>query len=97
LQRCRQCGGALDAHHRAVFAVQEGGLYCLRCPSGGGAKISTSRETLSLLDHLARSGPKEWAGWLPSARVREECVHLVDAFVQCHLGLACDGNRFVRC
>jgi DNA repair protein RecO (recombination protein O) len=97
LKRCRQCGGPLDAHHRAVFAVQEGGLYCLRCPSGGGAKISTSRETLGLLDHLARTGPREWAGLTPSARVREECVHLVDAFVQCHLGLTCEGNRFVRC
>ncbi|MBE1424948.1 DNA repair protein RecO (recombination protein O) [Desulfomicrobium macestii] len=96
LQRCRQCGGPLDAHHRAVFAVQEGGLYCLRCPSGGGAKISTSRETLSLLHGLARSGPREWADWVPSAKVREECVRLVDAFVQCHLGLTCEGNRFVR-
>lgn len=97
LRSCRECGGPLNAHHRSVFAVQEGGLYCLRCPSGGGAKISTSRETLGLLDHLARTGPKEWAGLMPPARVREECAHLVDAFVQCHLGLTCEGNRFVRC
>jgi len=96
LLRCRQCGGPLDTHHRSVFAVQEGGLYCLRCPSGGGAKISTSRETLSLLVRLACSGPSEWADWVPSPKVREECVRLVDAFVQCHLGLTCDGNRFVR-
>lgn len=96
LLRCRQCGGPLDNHHRSVFAVQEGGLYCLRCPSGGGAKISTSRETLSLLVRLACSGPREWADWVPSPKVREECVRLVDAFVQCHLGLTCDGNRFVR-
>jgi DNA repair protein RecO (recombination protein O) len=68
----------------------------LRCPSGSGAKISTSRETLSLLFRLALSRPREWADWVPSARVREECVHLVDAFVQCHLGLTCEGNRFVR-
>ncbi len=97
LRFCRQCGQPLDAHHRAVFAVQEGGLYCLRCPSGTGQKISTSRETLGLLDHLAQTGPAEWATWMPSVRVREECVHLVDAFVQCHLGLTCDGNRFLRC
>lgn len=96
LKTCRCCGGRLDAFHRAVFAVQEGGLYCLRCPSGGGPKISTSRETLALVDRLAHSGPTDWADWLPVATVREECVHLVDAFVQCHLGLTCDGNRFVR-
>jgi len=93
---CRECGGLLDQHHRAVFAPQEGGLFCLRCPAGNGAKISASKETLLLLAHLARTGPREWAAWKPSARVREECLHLVDAFVQCHLGLQCDGNRFLR-
>ncbi len=97
LRVCRECGRPLDSSHRAVFAVQEGGLYCLRCPSGPGSKISASRETLSLLEHLARTGPREWSEWMPPAKVREECVHLVDAFVQCHLGLVCSGNRFVRC
>jgi DNA repair protein RecO (recombination protein O) len=96
LRRCRQCGGPLDAHHRSVFAVQEGGLYCLRCPAGSGPRLSASRETLALLDHLARTGPKEWSDFRLSARVREESVQLVDAFVQCHLGLTCEGNRFVR-
>lgn len=97
LRVCRECGQPLDEFPRAVFAVQDGGLYCLRCPSGTGQKISVSRDTLHLLDALARSGPAEWAGWLPPASVREECARLVDAFVQCHLGLSCDGNRFARC
>lgn len=96
LKHCRQCGGLLDAHHRSVFAVQEGGLYCLRCPSGSGARLSASRETLGLLDRLARSGPREWSDLRLPSRVREECAQLVDAFVQCHLGLTCEGNRFVR-
>lgn len=94
---CRECEGALDAHHRSVFAVQEGGLYCLRCPAGMGAKISVSRETLDLLKQLAGSGPRDWLCWELPSRVREECLNLVDAFVQCHLGLSCDGNRFLRC
>lgn len=93
---CRNCGGQLSAHHRSVFAVQEGGLYCLRCPSGGGPKISACWETLTLLDDLAHSGPRQWADWLPAVHIREECVHLVDAFVHYHLGLTCDGNRFLR-
>jgi DNA repair protein RecO (recombination protein O) len=79
-----------------VFAVQEGGLYCLRCPSGSGPRLSASRETLALLDHLHRTGPREWSEFRLSGRVREESVQLVDAFVQCHLGLTCEGNRFVR-
>lgn len=97
LHACRGCGQPLDSFSRAVFAVRDGGLYCLRCPSGSGHKISVSRDTLRLLDTLAQTGPTEWAGWIPSALVREECAHLVDAFVQCHLGLTCDGNRFARC
>ncbi len=97
LHVCRECGRPLDAFARAVFSVRDGGLYCLRCPSGSGQKISVSRDTLRLLSTLAQTGPAEWAGWIPPATVREECGHLVDAFVQCHLGLICDGNRFARC
>ncbi len=97
LRTCRECGQPLDVFPRAVFAVRDGGLYCLRCPSGNGQKISVSRETSRLLETLVRTGPVEWGGWIPPAVVREECAHLVDAFVQCHLGLTCDGNRFARC
>lgn len=97
LQTCRQCGCLLQTQHRAVFSVQQGGLHCLHCPPDPGHNISTSRETLELLDTLARSGPKEWSTWIPSNQVREECMHLIDAFVQYHLGLICDGNRFFQC
>lgn len=96
LSSCRGCGRPLADCGRAAFAIQEGGLYCPRCLSGTGHKISTSRETLALLNRLSVTGPREWADWTPSPQVREECVRLVDAFVQCHLGLTCDGNRFLR-
>lgn len=94
--QCKECGAPLDAFHRAVFALQEGALYCLRCPSGPGSKISVCRETLMLFHNLAWSGPHDWIHWMPPAKVREECLHLIDAFVQCHLGLQCEGNRFLR-
>jgi DNA repair protein RecO (recombination protein O) len=93
---CRTCGSSLETYRRAAFSVQEGGLYCPRCSSGAGHKISTSRETLEFLNRLNQTGPKEWSHWMPALRVREECVRLVDAFVQCHLGLICEGNRFLR-
>lgn len=96
LSSCRKCGRSLATCGQASFAVQEGGVYCPHCPPGAGHRISTSRETLDLLRRLEESGPREWAHWSLSPRVREECVRLVDAFVQCHLGLTCEGNRFLR-
>ena len=95
--RCRGCGQSMDPHHRAVFAVHEGGIYCLRCASSAVRTLSISQATLRLLGALGQSNPAEWARWNLPAHVREECARVVDAFVHYHLGLRSEGHGFYRC
>lgn len=96
-QRCRACGRQVGPGDRTAFAVQDGGLYCVRCSSGAVRTISVSHNTVRLLDSLAQTSPADWARWAVPGPVREECARLVDAFVQCHLGLRSEGRGFFRC
>lgn len=96
LGACGLCGRAVEGS--AVFAVDEGQLYCTACQTRRRARygIALGVAGLDLLRHVQQEFPSVWRPRkLPPDEWRA-CGRLIDGFVQYHLGLAWDKGRFRR-
>jgi DNA repair protein RecO (recombination protein O) len=96
LSWCAGCGTPLAGRERMFFHVQEGTPFCRRCRPGAGGVVALDPEASAFLTRLTLADPEEWVRWSPSGEVREGCSRFVDAFVQCHLDLVHEENRFFR-
>jgi DNA repair protein RecO (recombination protein O) len=96
LSWCAGCGTPLAGRERIFFQVQDGTAHCRRCRPGSGWSVTLDPGASAFLTRLALAEPDDWVHWAPSGDIREGCSRFVDAFVQCHLDLVCEGNRFFR-
>ena len=98
---CSGCGAPLEAVSSCSFAVAEGQLYCSRCARGSvrGFSLVLRRETLDALAYVQENPPSLWhtgAVGALSPSGRKESARMLDAFIQRHIGLYWDTNKFSR-
>ncbi len=92
--RCLHCGTAFAHGAGAVFHVQEGVLFCDRCPVPPGPRFRLGNEALDALRLVQEYSPLRWPEIALSARARRELTRAVDGFIQFHIGLAWDKGMF---
>lgn len=92
---CAACDKPL-AGVGGVFSIAEGVLLCPECGGRSRQNLWVSAPALDVLAEVQATLPETWQPerLLPSQR--RECLRLVDAFVQYHLGLTWDRGRFRR-
>ncbi len=93
MHSCTRCGADLTQEERVFFQPQDGRLYCPRCSRQG---RSFSSFVLPFLQGLFLQDPAYWASIRLDRKMRQECMRLVDGFVEGQLGLVWEGGRFVR-
>ena len=93
---CAVCGRPLAGRERMFFQMQEGVACCGKCRPSDGWSMTLSPASSAFLTRLGMADPEDWVRWSLPGDVREECFRFVDAFVQCHLELVCEGDRFLR-
>lgn len=86
LDCCCRCSLELNKITRPGFLVAEGGIICAECRQGGDRVLRIQWESLDFLQKLNSSDPEEWAEWTPVQAVLQDCLELVDSFVDFHLG-----------
>ncbi|NCC24466.1 MAG: DNA repair protein RecO [Deltaproteobacteria bacterium] len=96
-ERCATCGRAITESPQGIFQVREGKMLCPACNHLPGPSVTVPVEAALLLARLGQAEPREWASWHPVQAVRQGCFQMIEALVQCHLGLAYKNNRYVRC
>lgn len=101
LVQCATCSVPLADSPRIGFQVNEGTFHCMNCVSrmGAGKFLLVGHETLDALAHVQEYSPLRWRGGMlrelaPSGH--RDCMRVVDAFIERHVGLRWSGNRFVR-
>ncbi len=101
LTSCARCGSALRGDRRSVFLVREGVFWCPGCAERDRREtgIAVQHEILDALAYVQEYPPILWReGALASlsAAGRKECVRVVDAFIEHHVGLQWENSRFVK-
>lgn len=93
---CAGCGTPLAGREHMFFQMQDGMAYCRKCRPASGWNMTLSPASSAFLTRLTMADPMDWVHWSLGGDAREECFRFVDAFVQCHLDLVCEGDRFLR-
>lgn len=104
--KCSQCGKFFADMNTAIgericFFVSEGSFVCGACGATqkNGIFLPVSHETLDALALVQEYSPLCWQqsglGAL-SPSVQRDLARLIDAFIEHHIGLHWDNNRFVR-
>ena len=101
LARCSRCGVTLARTPEVGFQIREGGFYCASCreKERAGKFLPVSHETLDALAHVQDYSPLRWTGGVMaslSPRGQRDCALVVDAFIEHHVGLRWNNNRFIR-
>lgn len=91
---CALCGADLTGQG-GFFSVAEGVLVCAGC-GGAGRQGWVSAQALDVLAETQATLPHSWQPERLASAQRRECLRLVDAFVQYHLGVTWDRGRFRR-
>lgn len=94
IHSCTRCGADLAQEERVFFQPQDGRLFCPHCSGRQGHSFSSF--VLPFLQGLFLQDPVYWARVRLDRKMRQECVRLVDGFVEGQLGLIWEGGRFVR-
>ncbi len=96
---CVRCNSGIVGH-RHIFSVQEGGVLCTECENNSFASasmhINISQECLELLRLVQTEDINAWINNEMTYKVINEYGKIIDAFVQYHLGLEWQRNRFVH-
>ncbi|MFP4168097.1 MAG: DNA repair protein RecO [Desulfonatronovibrionaceae bacterium] len=82
---CAGCGLSLDRIDHPGFDVPGGRVFCSRCRLRVRGVVSADRSALNFLHQINSTGPEQWVVWSPERLVRQNCLRLVDAFVNYHL------------
>ncbi len=99
---CAACGQNLFDGRGAVLYIAEGRFFCPQCrgrDGGAGAfpGIAPIRpEALDLFAMINDRSPRSWLRAAPSAGAAGDFSRAVDGFVEYHLGLVWNNNRFMR-
>jgi DNA repair protein RecO (recombination protein O) len=84
---CAGCGLPLDKIKHPGFDVTGGRVFCADCRARVPGAVNADASALDLLRQINETGPQQWVGWNPAMQVRQNCLRLVDAFVNYHLRL----------
>ncbi|MGM0645176.1 MAG: DNA repair protein RecO [Thermodesulfobacteriota bacterium] len=98
LDRCLQCGAVVSRDPTWAFVLRQGGLVCSRCRRQvAGPVAPLALEQLDMLRRILLESPEKWPVSAPVCDQEvQQGVRLLDQYVQFHLGVTWDGNRFVR-
>lgn len=92
---CAACDKPL-AGLGGFFSIAEGVLLCPECGSRSRQNLWVSAPALDVLAEVQATLPETWQPERLEPGQRRECLRLVDAFVQYHLGLTWERGRFRR-
>lgn len=92
---CAACDKDLTGRG-GYFSIADGVLLCPDCGAGSRQALWVSAPALDVLAEVQATLPETWQPERLDAPQRRECLRLVDAFVQYHLGLTWDRGRFRR-
>lgn len=92
---CAGCSKALVGQG-GFFSISEGVLLCPDCGRSAHQTLWVSAPALDVLAEVQATLPETWQLERLDSAQRRECLRLVDAFVQYHLGLTWDRGRFRR-
>ncbi len=98
---CAGCGASLEGGD-GFFHVEEARVSCHACgprlelghASRGRRPLPLSAQSLALLGPVATAGPAAWSHADTPTVTRRQCVDVVDALVERHVGLRWSGSRF---
>ncbi len=98
LDQCLLCGCDLEPGRNASFVLERGGLVCEACQGRApGPLAALERGQWELLRRVLLAPPEQWPVFPERAdQVVQATARLLDQYVQYHLGVQWDGNRFVR-
>lgn len=101
MDRCAGCGCEVAYLEEARLLVPHGGVLCPRCMArmdvpDAAQTLRMSGRSLDTLRHICAHGPDVWRSLPLEGRVARECARAIDCFVQYHMGLSWDRNRFRR-
>ncbi len=91
---CQTCGRDLFASSQAFFALAQGGVFCPVCLRDPSLGQSLSGADLEFLNSVFTADPAIWADQPSYSPARKNILHLIDRFVQIHLGLVWDNGNF---
>lgn len=72
LFNCAACGQFVDVSERVLFGQQAGGILCRRCRRGQRRLVSTTPQTIKVLQQFATFGDPSWRDTPMDARTRGE-------------------------
>lgn len=98
LDRCLQCGTGATQKSAWAFVLRRGGVVCSRCRRQiAGPVAPLDWEQLDMLRRILLDSPENWPVFAPTWDQKvQQGGRLLDQYVQFHLGVAWDGNGFVR-
>ncbi|MFW6323935.1 MAG: DNA repair protein RecO [Desulfovibrionales bacterium] len=95
LHACAGCGKSLREMSFPRFSIDGGQVYCQNCSPPEGKSLRIHPEAVRFLETIVTRGPFLEHPQL-SRRAQQDFYSLVDAFIEYHLGLVWEGNRFRR-
>ncbi|WP_291321322.1 DNA repair protein RecO [Desulfonatronospira sp.] len=85
LNKCSVCCLSVEDMGRGFFDIKNGRVFCSDCIPDSKEVLQADRKSLKFLDSLSTAGPSEWIKWRPEQEVLQDCLKVVEAYVQYHI------------
>lgn len=99
IHSCVHCNAQIfpeENEKNTTFSVEEGGIVCKECTSHSFSRhIKISYDTLYFLQKVQTQDPENWLKQEIPLSIVQEYGKIIDPFIQYHLGLEWQNNRFI--